>query len=340
MELIEGTQNYILLTDEELVEWVDAITEEATRTKLPIDFNEDSKMTNEEYEVLTGLNREEFDTLLTYCRADLRNSPCRTARNALAIFLLKMRLNLPQRILAYLFGIVHKSRISDILRSVTKSLLKRFVSKYLGFTHISREDLATHHTSPFARKLYGLSQSSICLVLDATYLRLQKSSNHAEQLKTWSNHKHYNLGKPMVVSTDTSYFLAAEGPYYADNNNNDGKILKSMLTPPSSFATFLEPEDILLLDRGFRDAIPTLDELNLKHLMPHLLSKKQKQFTTEEGNESRKCTKIRWQVEAAHGKVKAKFPIFNSTFPVPYFDLVGPWYQICCAIFNKFFPPN
>lgn len=340
MALIEGTQNHIRLTDEELVEWIDAITNEATRTKLPIDFNEDSKMSNEEYEVFTGLNRQQFDDLLTFCRADLRNSPCRTARNALAIFFLKLRLNLPQRILAYLFGITHKQRISDILRTVTKSLLKRVVPKYLGFNHISRQELASKHTSPFARKLYGIPLSNICLVIDATYLPVQKSFNHAEQLKLYSNHKHYHLCKPMAVTTDTCYHVAVGGPYYADNNNNDGKILKSMLSANSDFANFLDPDDILILDRGFRDSISTIEELNVKHLMPHFLKKKQKQFTTEEGNESRKCTKIRWQVEAAHGKIKAKFPIFNSVFPVPYFDLVGPWYQICCALFNKYFPPE
>lgn len=152
----------------------------------------------------------------------------------------------------------------------------------------------------------------------------------------YSNHKHYHLCKPMVVSTDTSYFLAVEGPFYADNNNNDGKILKSMLSASSPFASFLDPDDILLLDRGFRDSLSTVEDLGLKHLMPNLLKKKQ--FTTEEGNESRKCTKIRWQVEAAHGKVKAKFPIFHSVCPDPYFDLIGVWYQISCAIFNKFFP--
>ncbi|XP_021965136.1 uncharacterized protein LOC110860413 [Folsomia candida] len=347
LQLIEGTRDNVRVTNSELVEWIDVITEEAIRKELPINFNADSKMTSEEYEIFTGLSREQFDSVLQYCREDIRNSSVRTIRNALAIFLMKLRLDLPQRILAFLFGIEHQSRISDVLRSVTASLVKRFVPHFLGYspTHITREEIALKHTSPFVRTLINLPPENICLVFDATYLYLEKSSSFKLQRQTYSNHKLRNLCKPMVVTTDTGYILAADGPYYGDNNNNDGRILKSMLTPSPGLPTeeysllsFLRPRDKATLDRGFREAIPRLEELEIDHMMPLFLEKDQKQFTTEQANESRRCTKIRWKVEGAHGRVKAKFPIFNSVLRAQY--LVGPWLKICCAFMNAFSPPD
>jgi len=44
----------------------------------------------------------------------------------------------------------------------------------------------------------------------------------------------------------------------------------------------------MVVDRGFRDAIPDMTEAGFTKFMPHLLAPKQKQFTTKEANESRR----------------------------------------------------
>ena len=56
----------------------------------------------------------------------------------------------------------------------------------------------------------------------------------------------------------------------------------------------LKEGDVMILDRGFRDAVIELENgYKLKVMMPNFLEKGQKQFTTKQANESRLVTKIR-----------------------------------------------
>jgi len=74
--------------------------------------------------------------------------------------------------------------------------------------------------------------------------------------------------------------------------NNDHPILRRMLEE-SEFSSFFQPNDVLVLDRGFRDSIEGLNSRQYKTFMPNLIfqAKGQKQFTTEEANESRRVNK-------------------------------------------------
>jgi len=69
-----------------------------------LSFNEDG-IAPQDYKLLTGLNKDEFDTLFNYCHIELRSSSNRTGRTALGVFLVKLRLNLSQEVLAFLFGV-------------------------------------------------------------------------------------------------------------------------------------------------------------------------------------------------------------------------------------------
>ena len=69
----------------------------------------------------------------------------------------------------------------------------------------------------------------------------------------------------------------------------------------------------MIVDRGFRDAIQILkDKYKINTMMPNLLPKNQKQFTTEEANSSRLCTKMRWVIESVNGLLKECFRALDS----------------------------
>ncbi|CAC5368984.1 unnamed protein product [Mytilus coruscus] len=55
--------------------------------------------------------------------------------------------------------------------------------------------------------------------------------------------------------------------------------------------SWLQKDDVVIVDRGFRDSIDLLDELGIQTEMPSFLKKGQSQFTTEESNTSRLITK-------------------------------------------------
>lgn len=55
---------------------------------------------------------------------------------------------------------------------------------------------------------------------------------------------------------------------------------------------------MIILDRGFRDALPTMKMLGFRTAMPSFLNGKT-QLTTEEANQSRLVTANRWVIESS-----------------------------------------
>jgi len=168
---------------------------------------------------------------------------------------------------------------------------------------------------------------------------MQKPSEILLQKKTYSLHKHANLFKPMMVVTPSGYILAADGLYFADNGNTDAEILKAMLSSSESIMTVLQENDVLLLDRGFRDSIGAAENAGLRTYMPSLLKKGQAQFSTEEANKSRQVSMLRFIVEQVNARVKLRYKFFDHRIPVSYFPKLGRLFQVAVAFTNAFCPP-
>ena len=134
--------------------------------------------------------------------------------------------------------------------------MKHFVPSYLGFHHVSRETIIKCHTRPLAKQLLTNGNNVAILVLDATYLYVQKSANNMLQRKLFSLHKHRPLIKPMMIVATDGYIVSAIGPYYADWRNNDANITDHLLrTNQEDILKWLKANDTLVVDRGFRDVL-------------------------------------------------------------------------------------
>ncbi|KAF2902455.1 hypothetical protein ILUMI_03731 [Ignelater luminosus] len=90
----------------------------------------------------------------------------------------------------------------------------------------------------------------------------------------------------MIGCLSDGYILVADGPYFADGNNNDAIILKLMLKNPV-LLSFFQPGDYVVVDRGFRDVVDKKSH-GIEVYMPNLLKHGKQQFTSSESNESRK----------------------------------------------------
>lgn len=86
---------------------------------------------------------------------------------------------------------------------------------------MTRDTVIQKHTRPLAKELFCPSDE----VLDGTYIYVQKSTDFAFQRRSFSMQKHRHLVKPMMIVSTTIYIVAAIGPYLADGNNSDAKIL-------------------------------------------------------------------------------------------------------------------
>jgi len=349
----EVLKEKIILTEdtnmdsEEISEWIADLTGLAFKKGPLIDFEYNSDLTEEDYQILTGYSKVDFDVIMGYCKS-LHSSINRSKRNAVAMLLIQLRLNLSQKMICLLFGIQKQERVSATLEAALSALEKDFIPKYLGLSHITREELLEKHSVPAFDKLLlsrvddeegaPLEDKRLQLIFDATYLYIQKPKDLEFQRRTYSQHKSRNLLKPMMVVTSTGYIVDATELYFADYGNNDASILNHMMKTTPLLNLF-EIGDHAIVDRGFRDAVEQVEDFAIYTHMPELLPKTRKQFSAMEGNKSRKVTMIRWVVEAVNGRIKKKFKFMDATIQMSYVPKLGRLFKLCCALINRFSPP-
>ena len=87
-----------------------------------------------------------------------------------------------------------------------------------------------------------------------------------------------------------------------------------MINNYDDILNWIKENDIMILDRGFRDSLGVLKSLGIDVAMPSFLSPKQKQFDVQAANNSRFVTMLRWVVESVNARIK-RFKWFNQVIP-------------------------
>lgn len=177
--------------------------------------------------------------------------------------------------------------MSSTIDAVSAALDEHFVSKHLGYYHITREEALEKHSIKLTSKVLGQPETRLCLIADCTYNFIEKPSDFELQRKTFSLHKSRNLLKPLYIVIPSGYILEVAGPYFCDAKNNDAANIRHHYRH-SDLLLFLEEDDFFIFDRGFRDVVKETTENGHNVKMPALLSGKRTHFTCEEANESRK----------------------------------------------------
>ena len=241
---------------------------------------------------MTGLSKEQFMDLYQYIQPHIRNTPARTSLTTLGLFLFKMKSGLSNKFLSTLFGI-SKASVRRAIHSVRQVLMLKFVPSNLGFSHVSREDVLHKHTRALAQSLLAENDGQAILVLDGTYIYINKSNNFQFQRRSYSVHKGRPLVKPMIIVSTTGYYVSVLGPYFADAKNNDASILNHIMNNNiEEIKDWVKPSDIFVVDRGFRDSVALLKDLGIQAEIPAFMKRGEKQMSTEEANTSRLVTKV------------------------------------------------
>ena len=98
-----------------------------------LDFDDDTSMTDDNYHVLTGLNRAQFDNMLTFLEeSNTRTSKNKTKRTTLRLLLVKLKTRLSNRMLASLFGIHCCFAAQRSINVCRTALMTKFVLESLG----------------------------------------------------------------------------------------------------------------------------------------------------------------------------------------------------------------
>ena len=232
-------------------------------------------------------------------------------------------------VLASILQTEHEQTIYKYSKVVLKSFEKDVLPHNFGITSSIREDLIKKHTTDIIKNLFDI-QKGLFLICDGTYVRHQKSPNEFQR-KSYSGKKKVPLCKSFTICTTDGYVVDMLGPYPA--NPNDAEILRTLLQDSNGLRKLVRENDIMVLDRGFRDVRNELESKNIKVLM---LALKGKQLTTKQSNFSRYVTKIRWVVEAVHGILKQKYRLLHQKLDNKLVPHIGMYFRIASYIYNRF----
>lgn len=311
-------------------------------TKIP-DFSDESNLNDADFKCLTSLTKDQFHLLLTYCDPVPENGKMRHVyKKDLLTFLCKMRQGISDEFLKVIFRYSSRQAVSLANANVRKSLMQRFATENVGHQAITREDYIARHVTPFANELYNpnpeVPKAIACV--DGTYSYINKSSNFRTLRQSFSLHKGRHLVKPAMIVAPDGYILAVHGPYFSDSRNNDAQMLiNEFENDVNGIRAWFQEGDILIVDRGYRDAGDYLEALDISYRMPHVLLRGRTQFTTEEANETRLITKTRWVIKSRNGHIKSVFKFFDNVIEMPHVENLKYFYLIAAALLNRFHPP-
>ncbi len=296
-------------------------------------FAKSSKISDKECLRATGLNIKQFNELSCELKS-LKDTASRTKSQALATYLFRLKTGLDYRTLAALFGLEAYQNIGNYCAQVKDALLSDFVPKHLGANHLAREEWISHNTI-ISKKLFDVKDDQLILIADGTYSYCQKSKDNFIQRRTYSMQKKRSLKKPFVICSTDGLILDVYGLY--DATKNDALIMQEVLDTDNHLLRLIKEGDHLIVDRGFRDSINTLqNDYNLTTHMPACVPPNQKQLTTYEANESRFVTKCRWPVEVVNGLLKTLFRANDKVKKNVNLENTLSDLRISAAIINKF----
>ena len=109
--------------------------------------------------------------------------------------------------LGSVFRAKNKHSVSRIIHEVAETLSKDFIPYYLGFKQIEMDTVLRYHQTSVASQLMAGRDDQLIIVMDSTYLYLQKSNNNEFQRRSFSMHKHRNLIKPMIIAATVCVFV-------------------------------------------------------------------------------------------------------------------------------------
>ncbi|CAK1598067.1 unnamed protein product [Parnassius mnemosyne] len=235
---------------------------------------------------------------------------------ALGAYLMKLRTGDSDDKISTLLN-MSRTKLSKLLNKGRDVMTEHFVPQHLGLEHISRHQVAEKNLY-IPNNLFGNPGSCIedrkaIAVMDGTYIYVQKSSNYSYQKKTYSLHKYRNLVKPFLIVCCNGYIIDVLGQFAA--TKSDADIVKDQFRDPSQpLWQYFREGDVFILDRGFRDCISLLENLNYAVHFPLSLQPSEFQMSTQNANESRKVSLCRWVVEVVNGRFKRDFKLLRQEY--------------------------
>lgn len=238
--------------------------------------------------IWTSYTKSEFHQLVQECR---EASAIPIDSDALFMYLMKIRTARTFADMGQFFRASDRT-ISSKVAKMRHTLSEVIVPKYLRYER-SKEVLVSHKTAISVGLFDEDDPNRAHLIMDGTYIFIEKSKDHGSQKITYNSHKKRNYVKIMMGTAPDGEILFAEGPYPAVDN--DAVITKKILENNIPVLRSFHVGDVAIVDRGFRDCVHDL--MNNGFIVKMPVCSDHPQLTTHEANVSRFVTEVRFDVE-------------------------------------------
>ncbi|XP_019639903.1 PREDICTED: uncharacterized protein LOC109481748 [Branchiostoma belcheri] len=236
-------------------------------------------------------------------------------REEFLLTLMRLRLGLTINFLAILFGLVPSS-CSQIV-----STWVRFLSGTLQPLIVwpSRHAISTTLPTQFKNKC-----SRIRCIMDCTEIFIERPRNLEMQAATWSDYKKHNTMKVLVGITPNGHISFLSKAY-------GGRASDVSITRKSGFLDLVEPNDVIMADRGF----PIQEDLLLRHATLQIppAAQGKRQMARNKVKKTKTVANLRIHVERAINRLK-DFRILDGTFPISLLPAADDIIKVCAALVN------
>lgn len=135
----------------------------------------------------------------------------------------------------------------------------------------------------------------------------------------------------MMTVLTNGRILSVVGPFKA--TENDASITQKIFNNEASVSlNALQPGDVVIVDRGFRDCETML--INSGYIIKKPATNPRGRLTTKEANETRMLTRVRYNVERVNGVMKMVWKIFLNAIDIHYIPKIMDDFTIA-ALINK-----
>ena len=249
-----------------------------------------------------------------------RNSEFST-REQLFICLLRLRRGFSLKTLAAL--------LSTPDRIIWETQVRRIFTTYIQLMYKTFRDMQSFlfpqrsHLKKFLPKVFN-SVKNIRCVVDCTEFPIECSRNFARQGNTFSSYKHTNTFKCLIAVTPNGGACFVSDLF-------EGAIDDIRIFRECGIIKYLEPNDVVLADRGFT-VRELLNPLQVELRIPSFL-KGRGSLTAAEELETRRIVKARIHVERFNERLK-KFKLVGRKIPLTLAPLATQMVVVAASLVN------
>ena len=256
-----------------------------------------------------------FLWLVSFLTCILPASELLEPADVLLLVLMKLRLNVPHKDLAYRFGVS-----ISFVSSTIDAALPQIAEKLKFLVRWPRKDDVLRTRPQCFKETFPKCVS----VIDCTEVFIEAPSNFSARAATYSNYKHTNTIKFLVSITPCGSVSFVSRAFC-------GRTSDKVITNKSGYLDKIEHGDAVLADRGFliRDELASR---GAELLIPAFLKGKH-QLSAREVETSRRMSRVRIHVKRMMERLK-NFRILSERMSlnmVPHADSIM---TICAAITN------